>query len=231
MQRQVMTSSQALKKEKKQQYKEAFSKRLNTALDYAGYKKWGRSSRLAEQLDLTHQSVRKWVSGETTPSKERRLEIAQLLDININWLENGLGDMLASAKAVKEGIAIIPLSEIETWLTTPSRVEEKVKQLGMPNPRKVLFAYIQEGDAMATLDKTSIPDYSFVIINSEDTKILKEERYLVKFERYENPICRLAKTSDTGEIYFTSTNPTNIQRENFNPETDKVYGRVQNILT
>jgi len=81
----------------------AFAKRLDSALDNhprcpSGY---GRNTWL--QRELTHKNVevsletiRKWLSGETMPRRARMAALAQILHVDETWLAMGTQPTLSS---------------------------------------------------------------------------------------------------------------------------------------
>lgn len=58
----------------------SFSKRLNEALDKAGFPVRGRAPRIREQLpfDITIAGIRKWLEGESIPTTSRLSAIAKI---------------------------------------------------------------------------------------------------------------------------------------------------------
>lgn len=81
--------------------KETFSKRLNLALDLAGYpvKGAGRQVHLAKAFNVSQKGARKWVEGEAIPATNRLIVIASDLGVNVEWLLSGHGSMRPDSPA------------------------------------------------------------------------------------------------------------------------------------
>lgn len=84
-----------------------FSRRLNLALDEEGYppSMSGRQTVLAKATNKSQPGVRKWLVGEALPNMTSAIELAKLINVNLEWLLSGRGP-----KAVEEEA---PLSEAE----------------------------------------------------------------------------------------------------------------------
>jgi len=77
----------------------AFARRLNQVIDESGllppYNQ-GRFTWITEQLrkqfgvEVTRETVRKWVSGETVPRNEKLRALARLFDVDEGWLAFGV---------------------------------------------------------------------------------------------------------------------------------------------
>lgn len=80
-----------------------FGERLNEALDCAEFPK-GRERRKAvsKHFEVSVETVRKWLSGESLPKMERMLEIANHSKIQSEWLANGTGPKLITNASVPE---------------------------------------------------------------------------------------------------------------------------------
>ena len=68
--------------------KRLFIERLNQACNTAGIKPLhsGRQVSLADQMGVSQESVRKWLSGESYPSIERLAELSSVLGTSIAFL-------------------------------------------------------------------------------------------------------------------------------------------------
>lgn len=70
-----------------------FSQRLNLAMDQAAWERRGRKARLARELDLSETGVTKWIDGKGLPSMDHAVRLAYILDVCVEWLFTGRGDM------------------------------------------------------------------------------------------------------------------------------------------
>lgn len=68
-----------------------FAKRLNESLDKIGFaaKGKGRQVQLADQFKISHESVRKWLSGKSMPEISKIPELAKFLNVTPEWLLYG----------------------------------------------------------------------------------------------------------------------------------------------
>ena len=75
--------------------KEAFAKRLEIALDFLGVdrKQSERKRYLAKRLDITERHAGNYLHGAKLPTPEGAIDMAQVLDVNPNWLWFGNGPM------------------------------------------------------------------------------------------------------------------------------------------
>lgn len=75
--------------------KKIFSERLNIALDIAGFPKKGkgRQLQLAALFGVSQESARKWLVGKNFPDTKRIPEIAKRLNVNVQWLLVGVGNI------------------------------------------------------------------------------------------------------------------------------------------
>lgn len=88
-----------------------FSERLNTLLDYYDYPKKGRQYRFREEVGVSPETSRKWLTGEAMPRKEKIIEISTLYPCRPEWLEYGTGLMIDDpniSRAVELLIAATP---------------------------------------------------------------------------------------------------------------------------
>lgn len=67
---------------------EAFSKRFQQALIESGYQS-SDQARLASELGVSRQAIRKWLEGKSLPSATRLPVIAQKLKVRHSWLATG----------------------------------------------------------------------------------------------------------------------------------------------
>lgn len=79
-----------------------FSDRLNEACDSAAIPKWGRQRLLAKKLNLAQPSVSKWFLNKSLPTIDNIAELAQFLNVRIEWLVTGEGQMKRNFDTTKE---------------------------------------------------------------------------------------------------------------------------------
>jgi phage repressor protein C with HTH and peptisase S24 domain len=73
--------------------RKAFSERLKEALEANNAKMWGVGARLAKFTGVTPKAASKWLNGEAIPSGAKMFALAAGLNVRIEWLEYGRGDM------------------------------------------------------------------------------------------------------------------------------------------
>lgn len=75
--------------------RQAFAKRLNQALDRAGFppKGRGRQIQVARRYGVSQKGARKWLEGEAIPHRKRLPHFARDLDVRYEWLVSGEGSM------------------------------------------------------------------------------------------------------------------------------------------
>lgn len=77
------------------EYAARFAARLDEALTHGGYPKGRQRIRdVAVAFDVSRESVRKWLAGESFPKTERIIGIAERLGVRSEWLLSGTGEML-----------------------------------------------------------------------------------------------------------------------------------------
>ena len=79
-----------------------FSDRLNEACDSAGVPVWGRQRFLAKKLNLAQPSVSKWFLNKSLPTIDNIAELADLLNVRIEWLVTGRGQKIKNSESTKE---------------------------------------------------------------------------------------------------------------------------------
>ncbi len=87
-----MAQNRQRKKEEsyeRDQFLEAFSLRLQQAIQESGYNLTADQAKLAQQFGVSRQAVRKWLEGKTLPSSTRLPEIADALGVRHGWLATG----------------------------------------------------------------------------------------------------------------------------------------------
>lgn len=84
--------------------KQAFSNRMNEALDDMGIAKKGqnRQSIVGEMFGVSQKGARKWLEGESMPSIPNAAIIARKLGVSFEWLMTGRGAKTASKRLSKD---------------------------------------------------------------------------------------------------------------------------------
>lgn len=88
-----------------------FSDRLIEACDSAGVPTWGRQRYLAKKLNLAQPSVSKWFLNKSLPTIDNIAELAELLNVRIEWLITGNGPKLKNFNTTKEFSEAVELLE------------------------------------------------------------------------------------------------------------------------
>ena len=73
----------------------AFSRRLNKALDQdlERWPRYGRRAALAREFKCSGEAARKWLAGEAIPRLSKAIKLANLLNVSVEWLLSGVGEM------------------------------------------------------------------------------------------------------------------------------------------
>lgn len=82
---------------------EAFATRLRDALDASGFERGrGRTSKLAARYNVSRETARKWLGGQSLPEMERMIALATQTSVNFEWLATGRGLMRDANLGVRE---------------------------------------------------------------------------------------------------------------------------------
>lgn len=99
--------------------RDAFSQRLRTALDRAGWKGMGPAM-LAREFNrrsasgITVHAARKWLMGESIPTQARLRSLAEWLGVSAEWLRFGeQGGAVQASSPVSKPDTYALLAEIE----------------------------------------------------------------------------------------------------------------------
>jgi len=77
-----------------QQVASGFADRLKTALERSGFPdERGRAAIVARKTKASHVAVKKWLDGQGLPDMKHQIVLAQWLNVSINWLSTGQGNM------------------------------------------------------------------------------------------------------------------------------------------
>lgn len=157
--------------------KKLFAERLNQALDFAGIppKGKGRQIQLASLFNVSQESARKWLEGESFPDTKRIPEIAKKLKVNAQWLLSGVGNMNPSAS-----IKTLPNEESHHWIKVPilsweeaGKWEKVIQKIKNDVERNYAWAETEIGPnayALIVKDDSMLPRYepnSILIIDPE----------------------------------------------------------------
>lgn len=82
-----------------EEIRNSFVARLKKALSEAGIPEWGAGVRLAKMAKVTPKACSKWLNGESMPGGAKMLALAAALNVRVEWLEYGRGDMRESSPA------------------------------------------------------------------------------------------------------------------------------------
>lgn len=87
-------------------YLQAFAKRLKQAVQFRGIRNHGCRTRIRESFSergiaISNTSIGRWFDGVHLPSTDNILALAEILNINAEWLMTGNGEM-SSTLAVNE---------------------------------------------------------------------------------------------------------------------------------
>lgn len=87
-----------------EEIRNSFVARLKQSLSEAGIPEWGAGVRLAKMAKVTPKACSKWLNGESMPGGAKMLALATALNVRVEWLEYGRGEMRESARpAIAEG--------------------------------------------------------------------------------------------------------------------------------
>jgi len=106
----------------KQSRLKEFAKRLNDRLDAIGYpaKKFGRQTKLAQDLKADQKAVRRWLEGLGYPSDDNLRTLAEFVGVNPSTLKYGgaKNELLETATINDSGIVLIS-SQTEAEKSVP----------------------------------------------------------------------------------------------------------------
>lgn len=109
--------------------KEAFARRLNTALDAAGFpgKGEGRQKAVSQAFGVTGTAAWKWMEGESMPASKRIQEMAKLLGVRGEWLFTGSGEMKEDSHALNETLARYSNDQNPSWHSDTKPADDDVE--------------------------------------------------------------------------------------------------------
>lgn len=156
-----------------------FADRLNLALDHAGFppKNRGRIQRLADMMELSHRGASKWINGQSAPPVKKHPVLAEKLQVNLNWLSRGEGEMV-------DAIRINTLRNIPVFLVYEEGSPLYYQPCHLP-PEGQFFGIQLETEAMSP----RFPQSSIMIF--EKTSCVKDGDYVwVQHPDYPEPLFR-----------------------------------------
>lgn len=86
-----------------------FSKRLNTACDghpHIPPYGQGRQTWVKEHLDVSHEAVRKWFTGESRPRPDKMRALSRALEVDEAWLSLGITPEITPAEKRQRNITL-----------------------------------------------------------------------------------------------------------------------------
>lgn len=102
----------------------SISNRLREVMEYKGL----NIKTFAELLDMPYRTLQNYLLNERDPSAEALIKVSDVLNVNLNWLMRGEGDMFRSSMNESE------LNEKEKQLISHYRE--------MPNDTQIAFDVI-----------------------------------------------------------------------------------------
>lgn len=85
-----------------EEIRNSFVARLKQSLSEAGIPEWGAGVRLAKMAKVTPKACSKWLNGESMPGGAKMLALASALNVRVEWLEYGRGEMRESPVAATD---------------------------------------------------------------------------------------------------------------------------------
>lgn len=72
-----------------------FAERMNQVADLLGIPEKGKNRQklFGKKFNVSQESARKWLSGESIPKEANFIEIVKEAKVNYEWLKTGRGDM------------------------------------------------------------------------------------------------------------------------------------------
>lgn len=86
-----------------EEIRNSFVARLKKSLSEAGIPEWGAGVRLAKMAKVTPKACSKWLNGESMPGGAKMLALATALNVRVEWLEYGRGEMRESERPAADG--------------------------------------------------------------------------------------------------------------------------------
>ena len=156
---------------------------------------------LAKEIDISENSLTNYLSGKRTPDVSVVSKIAQLCDIDLNWLLTGKKDVLPEEKS-------IPLINHKAQAGSLSIFDEShqvvTSQIKVPDivPNSNIIAIEVEGDSMSP----TIPERSFIVGERIFSKEHLWKDYIYIFACKDGLLIKRFHSFDNGFYTLTSDN-------------------------
>ena len=138
----------------KQRKLKEFAARLQRAVDYRGLPEHGKASVLASEFEkrgvqMSGMSVGRWLKGVTMPASSNLQILAEILNINADWLYSGRGPMVTTSAETPDGetvrvvvneLPLLSLGDVEHWLGGMVRTENKIVVAGSVSTKAFVVA-------------------------------------------------------------------------------------------
>jgi len=190
-----------------------FAKRLNDGLDKIGFapKGKGRQVKLAEQFKISHESVRKWLSGKSMPEMSKIPELAKFLNVTPEWLLYGKTEIMFSnlQHAIDHPWSTVPLISWDE-VTEHANITKLFKKNPSIKRQVGVYAELSQNSFAVILDDDSMfPRFKSgdILVSDPDYREhnLHISIYFVK--SLGRAICRQIKMMNNKEV-LVAHNPT-----------------------
>ena len=192
--------------------------RLKKAREYAGLSQ----EALAKKLKIGKRTLIDYEKGASEPKVSIVKNIAEICNVNTNWLLTGEGEMFRKKEDSVEfvNMTAVPVLNAEApagFPALPPEEDEIIDYIYVPNAPKNAYAVKVRGNSMSPTIKDG--DYVIFVPNAEikngDIVIVRNEWNEVILKRYR---------TKNGEVYLTSDNP---EYPVIKPNSDyEIIGRV-----
>lgn len=111
-------------------HRSEFAARLSEALKKNGQARHGAGSALAALCNVTTKAANKWLNGEAMPEHDKIVNIADRYEVRAEWLEYGVGPMVANLTSPKENHAQLGVTVAAEWTTAQIPVMDQAFSAG-----------------------------------------------------------------------------------------------------
>jgi hypothetical protein len=134
------------------QRKRIFADRLRQACVAKFGKEFGVASRLSEVMDVTIATAGRWVRGVVTPEPERWPELAQKLDVSVEWLTGASHDIPdAVAKNVDDRTLDLACTTTKTVLPVVMRLKPDISPEELNEIVRYAYHQLEAGQSEAAV--------------------------------------------------------------------------------
>lgn len=124
--------------------KQDFAKRLNEAMELAGFPVRGRARALKDKFKVSDKGAGKWLKAEAIPETSKIPLIAEFLNVNAEWLLSGNGEMRPTQTQSQDGQSQSQ-SQGKPWQTPID--ELSIRHDGLPPSRETpVISWVAAGD-------------------------------------------------------------------------------------